>query len=209
MATRHEKSKTWNDDDVCPKIAKKVKDISKATTSCKAYPSSPGEYEIHEGKSQFPLSLNNKICSCGAWQLSGIPCRHAIRAMFHAKVDPYNYTISWYSVKTYKQLYNHCINPVPDMSQWPSMDAFPHIDPPKMKRGIGRPRRNRRREEGEEQPGKRSRTVKCGNCGSFGHNSRTCKGGPTNKEAAQQIATLLDASQLQSQPPLSQSQPQP
>ncbi|XP_021746032.1 uncharacterized protein LOC110711901 [Chenopodium quinoa] len=204
MSARHENSKSWNDDDICPKIAKKVKDISKATSTCKAYQSTPGEYEIHEGKSQFPLSLNSKICSCGAWQLSGIPCRHAIRAMVHAKVDPYNYISSWYSVKTYKQMYRHCIHLVPDMSQWPSMDAFPHIDPPKMKRGIGRPSRNRKREEGEDQPGKRSRTVKCGSCGSFGHNARTCKGGLTSKEAAQQTALVLDASQLQSQPPLSQ-----
>lgn len=51
-----------------------------------------------------------------------------------------------------------------------------------MKRGVGRPSRNRRREEGEEQKGKRSKTVKCTKCGHYGHNSRTCKGGPTAKE---------------------------
>lgn len=66
MATRHEAAMAWKNDDLCPKIAKLVKVISKDIISCKAFMSKPGEYEIHEGKSQFPLSLNDKICSCGA-----------------------------------------------------------------------------------------------------------------------------------------------
>lgn len=102
MASRHEIALRWDDDELCPKIMKLVKKIGKDTISCKAYMSSPGEYEIHEGKSQFSLSLNNKICSCGAWQIYGIPCRHAIRAMVHAKIDPQKVVSSWYHVRTYK-----------------------------------------------------------------------------------------------------------
>lgn len=48
----------------------------------------PWEYEIHEDKSHFALFLNNKICCCIAWQISDIPCRHAIRAMVHVKLIP-------------------------------------------------------------------------------------------------------------------------
>ncbi|XP_021729166.1 uncharacterized protein LOC110696187 [Chenopodium quinoa] len=156
--------------------------IGKASSNCRAFKSSPGEYEIHEGRSQFPLSLNKKICSCGAWQLSGVPCRHAIRALIDAKLDPHDFVSSWYSVKTYKQAYSTCINPIPDTDQWPIDDSGRIIMPPKMKRGIGRPSRNRKREEGEVQPGKRSKTVKCSKCGCFGHNKATCKGGLTGKE---------------------------
>ncbi|XP_021764000.1 uncharacterized protein LOC110728665 [Chenopodium quinoa] len=116
IASRHEAAMDLNNDELCPKIARLVREISKASTTCRAFQSSPGEYEIHEGKSQFPLSLNSKICSCGAWQLSGIPCRHAIRAMTHAKVDPHNYVSSWYSAQTYKKVYSHCITPIPDLS---------------------------------------------------------------------------------------------
>nr|XP_017227610.1 PREDICTED: uncharacterized protein LOC108203301 [Daucus carota subsp. sativus] len=168
--------------DRCRPIMKALKNISKDTISCKAYMSKPGEYEIHEGKSHFPLSLNNKICSCGAWQISDIPCRHAIRAMVHAKIDPHTVVLAWYSVRTYKQSYSHHINPLPDKEQWPAYADLPIIMPPTLKRGVGRPCRNRRREEGEDKKGKRTQTVKCKKCGCLGHNSRTCKGGLTEKE---------------------------
>ncbi|XP_063946158.1 uncharacterized protein LOC135151558 [Daucus carota subsp. sativus] len=156
IATRSQAAMTWKDDDLCPKIKKVLKAISKDTISCKAYMSSPGEYEIHEGKSHFPLSLNNKICSCGAWQISGIPCRHAIRAMVHAKIDPHNVVSAWYSVRTYKLSYSFSINPIPDQSQWPAYDDLPIVMPHAMKRGVRRPSRNRRREERENQKGKRA-----------------------------------------------------
>lgn len=182
IATRLQAAMEWNDEDLCPKIVKAVKAISKQIISCKAYMSGPGEYEIHEGKSQFPLSLNSKLCSCGAWQLSGIPCRHAIRAMLHAKIDPHKMVSTWYSVRTYKQAYNLNISPVPDKDYWPTYEDLPAILPPTLKRGVGRPCRNRRREEGEDKKGKRSKTVQCTNCGHYGHNSRTCKGAPTAKE---------------------------
>ncbi|XP_021764583.1 uncharacterized protein LOC110729168 [Chenopodium quinoa] len=182
IATRMENARSWKDEDITPKIVNLVKEIGKATSKCRAFKSSPGEYEIHEGRSQFPLSLNKKICSCGAWQLTGVPCRHAIRACIDAKLDPHDFGSSWYSLKTYKQAYSVCINPIPNTQQWPADESDTIIMPPKMKRGIGRPSRNRKREEGEEQPGKRSKTVKCSKCGCFGHNKTTCMGGLTGKE---------------------------
>ena len=177
MATRAERARLWKDDDLCPKIGKLLKSISKDIITCKAFMSSPGEYEIHEGKSRFPLSLNNKICSCGAWKISGIPCRHAIRAMIHAKIDPQKVVSTWFHVSTYKQIYNYNILPIPDKEQWQTYENLPVLSPPTMKRGVGRPCRNRRREEGEDQKGKRSKTVKCKKCECYGHNARSARGG--------------------------------
>ncbi|WOG83455.1 hypothetical protein DCAR_0102630 [Daucus carota subsp. sativus] len=210
MATRQQATSSWHDDDLCPKIVKILKVISKETISCKAYMSKPGEYEIHEGTSQFPLSLNSKICSCGAWQLSGIPCRHAIRAMLHAKIDPHKVVSTWYSVKTYKQAYSFGINPIPDRDQWPSFEDIPTIKPPTLKRGVGRPCRNRKREEGEDQKGKRAKTVKCTKCDCYGHNSRICRGGLTakqRKEAQEKAKAAKEASKSSQATEINISQP--
>ncbi|KAL2900834.1 GDP-Man:Man(3)GlcNAc(2)-PP-Dol alpha-1 2-mannosyltransferase [Bienertia sinuspersici] len=68
--------------------------------------------------------------------------------------------------------YQFNINSIPDMEYWPVSNG-PIIQPPAMKKGIGRPSRNRKREEDEQQKGKRSRTVKCSKCKEFGHNAAT------------------------------------
>lgn len=67
MATRLEAARSWKDGELCPKIVKLLKEISKDIISYKTYMSKPREYEIHERKSQFSLLLNSKICSYGEW----------------------------------------------------------------------------------------------------------------------------------------------
>lgn len=96
-------------------------------------------------------------------------------------------------MRTYKQAYSFNINPIVGKENWSEHEGIHNIMPLTMKRGVGRPSRNRRREEGEDQKGKRSKTVKCTKCGHFGHNARTCKGGPTGKEmkAIESNASLL------------------
>ncbi|KAL2921764.1 Zinc finger CCHC domain-containing protein 12, partial [Bienertia sinuspersici] len=58
----------------------------------------------------------------------------------------------------------------------------PVINPPEVKRIVGRPPWNKRREPGEQKKGKRSVTVKCSKCGEMGHNKNGCTGGLTAKQ---------------------------
>ncbi|KAL2935886.1 Valine--tRNA ligase [Bienertia sinuspersici] len=144
-----------------------------------------GEYEVSDGRSMLPVSLSKKECVCGRWQISGIPCKHGIKAIHDAGKDPLDFVSEWYSVARYKLAYSGNISPIPDETNWPDMDV-PKLIPPTMKRSIRRPSRNRRREEGEKKKGKRSTTVQCAKCKDFGHNSQTCKGGATKKEKMRQ-----------------------
>lgn len=153
IVTRYEAAKNWKDDDLCLKI-KVLKDINKNTISCTSYMSKLGEYEIHEGKSDFMLSLNNKICSCRAWHISGIPCKQATTVMVHVKIDPHNVVSTRYFVRIYKYFYNFSINPIHDKNQWPTYDNLTIVVPPTIKRGVGRPCENRRRKRGGDQKGK-------------------------------------------------------
>ncbi|XP_019106127.1 uncharacterized protein LOC109135467 [Beta vulgaris subsp. vulgaris] len=145
--------------------------------------SSEDKFEIVDGKSTLPVSLNNHTCVCGAWQLSGLPCKHAMRAIHTMREDPHKYVSNWYSVQLYKKAYSGNIKSIPDQEQWTD-STHPLIQPPTLKRGIGRPSRNRRLEEDEKRKGQRSKTIRCSKCNTFGHNARTCKGGPTGKEKA-------------------------
>ncbi|KAL2944917.1 Zinc finger CCHC domain-containing protein 12 [Bienertia sinuspersici] len=67
------------------------------------------------------------------------------------------------------------------VKRWPETQA-PEIGPPAFRRGVGRPTKNRKRGEEEQRKGKRSKTIKCGICGQFGHNKLTCQRAPTRKQ---------------------------
>ncbi|XP_021749370.1 uncharacterized protein LOC110715097 [Chenopodium quinoa] len=182
METRKEQCESWRDD-LCPNIIKRLQVISKESRSCKCLLSGDGEFEVLDGKSVLPVNLREKTCACNAWQISGLPCKHAMRAIYHSNDDPHKYVSEWYSVRRYKLTYKNNIKAIPDVEQW-SVNTYPDIQPPPMQRGIGRPARNRRREEGEQAKGKRSKTIRCSKCGNFGHNKVTCQGGLTGKEKA-------------------------
>ncbi|XP_021750684.1 uncharacterized protein LOC110716379 [Chenopodium quinoa] len=119
IASRRQKCQDWNNADPCPNIVKRIRKLMHDSRTCKAYQSRKGEYEIMEGKSMLPVSLNNKNCICGVWQTTGIPCRHAIRAILAAGYDPHRYVSTWYSGRAYKQAYAHHINTIPDHEHWP------------------------------------------------------------------------------------------
>ena len=85
----------------------------------------------------------------------------------------------------YKRVYGHKIKSILDHDQWQEINK-PVILPPIMKRSVGRPSRNRKRDGDEKRKGKRSNTVKCSKCHQLGHNAKTCKGGLTPKEQMQQ-----------------------
>ncbi|KAL2944951.1 Zinc finger CCHC domain-containing protein 12 [Bienertia sinuspersici] len=161
MATRRESCEKWDRQDICPNIVKRVKFLCKESRLCLAYKSSAGEYEIVDGKSTLPVSLNNHTCTCNAWQLTGVPCKHGMRAILDANLDPHRFVHEWHS--------------------WPETQA-PEIGPPAFRRGVGRPTKNRKRGEEEQRKGKRSKTIKCGICGQFGHNKLTCQRAPTRKQ---------------------------
>ncbi|XP_021775764.1 uncharacterized protein LOC110739622 [Chenopodium quinoa] len=112
MCTRNQASANWVDDDICPNIKARLKVITKESRGCRAYPSADG-YEVTDGKSMLPVSFAEKRCLCGVWQISGIPCRHGMRAILHARLDPKQFVHEWYSVRRYKVAYAGGINSIP------------------------------------------------------------------------------------------------
>ncbi|XP_074313914.1 uncharacterized protein LOC141649112 [Silene latifolia] len=65
-------------------------------------------------KKDYPVSLTNRTCKCGQWQITGIPCKHGIRAIITANRDPEAYVSEWFTVAKYKVAYGLSILPIPD-----------------------------------------------------------------------------------------------
>ncbi|XP_074290280.1 uncharacterized protein LOC141617011 [Silene latifolia] len=142
-----------------------------------------GEFEVHEGYTKFPVNILSGTCMCGEWQVTGIPCKHACRAIYANKEEPVHYLHGYYTGQCYRLTYADHMHPLPDKDQWPTFQ-FPEILPLVQERGVGRPTRQRKRKLGDpkKRKGKRSTTITCSICKASGHNSRSCQGGPRAKQ---------------------------
>ncbi|XP_074287923.1 uncharacterized protein LOC141613087 [Silene latifolia] len=166
---------------------------------CRVIKAGGGEFEVVEGTTTvFPVNLKNETCLCGAWQVTGIPCKHACRVIYHNKEEPMQYLNDYFSEMCYKLTYSNIMHPMPDKDQWPEFQ-FPMIQPPLHERSAGRLTRQRKRkpDEKKKKRGSRSTIIRCSICKTIGHNARSCQGGPTTKKRRTD-----DASTSTNQPPI-------
>lgn len=112
------------------------------------------------------------------WQLSGIPCCHAIAVMFRINKRPEDYLPACFKVKTNHEIYHQYMNPVGGMTFWPDSSHYTKVLPPKPKKMPGRPRKQRIRAAHERKnPSKVSKSgvvMTCSNCQQKGHNRLSC-----------------------------------
>lgn len=120
----------------------------------------------------------DRSCSCRAWDLSGIPCIHAVCAIFDRKKDPADYVHHCYSKEMYELTYSQALEPINGGLLWPRTQ-FEDIGAPIPRRMTGRPKKRRNREETEPRHSKtkmsrKGGTITCSMCKQSGHNKRFC-----------------------------------
>lgn len=76
-----------------------------ATIGCNILFNGDSRYEIVEGEDTHTVFLDKRVCTCRTWDLSGIPCQHAMCAYVNSKQDPADYISNWYHKDTYKAAY--------------------------------------------------------------------------------------------------------
>ncbi|KAJ9538150.1 hypothetical protein OSB04_030883 [Centaurea solstitialis] len=121
-----------------------------------------------------------QFCSCRKWSLTGIPCKHAIAAIWFSAANGGAVALP----ENWKKMYQFKIKPTNGRLLWPKSSCPYKMLPPKHHKQIGRPKKCRRKTEEElSQPlvkgGKLlkiGKPMSCRICGKEGHNARTCKG---------------------------------
>jgi len=134
-------------------------------------------FEVRHKNDKFVVDIRNNSCSCRAWDLSGIPCPHAIYVILFKREEIETFVAHWYKKDSYLKTYSHYLEAMNSDNLWPSSDKEPLVAP--MPRVMpGRPKRKRIREEGESRNGfkvsRQGKKLTCHLCFKFGHNSRTC-----------------------------------
>ncbi|KAL8525059.1 hypothetical protein ACS0TY_014605 [Phlomoides rotata] len=134
---------------------------------------------------QYTVDLNQRRCSCRAWQLCGIPCTHTICAILGEQLEPEDFVHDYYTVAMYKESYKFSINGISYDTLWGQSLFIPQLPPDfRTKRVKGRVSKKRRLEDGEKQSKVKKRriymrrqqlTITCKKCGGKGHNSKGCE----------------------------------
>ncbi|KAM7485764.1 hypothetical protein LguiA_001773 [Lonicera macranthoides] len=97
---------------------------------------------VKRGEDGYTVDLKNRTCACRMGDLFGIPCYHAISAIYYIKEDPIKYVSGWFYIEEYKKSYKYFLQPLNGEKLWPMTELQPFLPPPS-RRMFGRPRKNR------------------------------------------------------------------
>ena len=92
---------------------------------------------------RYAVELDERMCSCNQWQISGKPCNHAVAFICHTRGKLEDFVDDYFGVDKFKAAYAGVFRPIPDKSQWESIDPGFKLYPPNLKRPAGRPKTQR------------------------------------------------------------------
>jgi hypothetical protein len=74
---------------ICPKIKKKLDKFQEWSLNCIVLAGGNHLFSIHshEFERTYSVDLKGRTCDCEKWQLTGIPCHHAIAACRTDKIN--------------------------------------------------------------------------------------------------------------------------
>jgi hypothetical protein len=181
---QREKAAKWHGK-ICPSIFKKLKTSIARTQWQEVLWNGSDGFEVKNinGRGrQYTVNLEKRICSCGYFQLSGLPCSHAISAIYKCKKLVEDFIDPCYSIETFNKIYEHCLQPVEGEELWP-ISPNPRPQPPGFVKMPGRPKKNNRKREETDKPKARKMTkhgtiIVCSMCGNSGHNKSSCHKNP-------------------------------
>ncbi|XP_019237339.1 PREDICTED: uncharacterized protein LOC109217534 [Nicotiana attenuata] len=164
-----DKAERWNSGDICPRIKSLLHKNESAAAACIPRKSNMWNYEILRSSTadNWIVDLQNRKCSCRKWIITGIPCKHAISAIWAKHDDVIEYVDDCYTVDTYRKIYEKAIFPISGSQLWAKSNKVPPLPPRPVRQNKRGRNQNLRRRESDEA-GSTYVTKP-------GHNKRKCK----------------------------------
>jgi hypothetical protein len=143
-----------------------------------------GKAEVTVNRFRYAVHLEQKTCTCRAWQVTGKPCNHALAYIgkLSRKVSMDSFVHEYFSIDMLKKAYEGTFNPMASKDSWPYVDLGYKLKKPKLRRKPGRPRIGRIKAY-DEVGTKKQRP--CSECNELGHTAKHCQGGPTSSQKKQ------------------------
>ncbi|KAI3512140.1 hypothetical protein L1887_19360 [Cichorium endivia] len=173
------------------KLLDKIKDES----SCyRCIFNGGGKYQVtSDNYEQFVVDMIKGVFTCLRWEVSGIPCKHAVAALrdqvgnCELLRQPEDLVHPCYRMETWKQMYTCTVEPINGPEIWPKSECPTSILPPNNHVQVGSIKIKRRRgidevvSRGSQSGSKGTKlsrkyiVISYGKCNIPGHNSKSCK----------------------------------
>lgn len=154
-----------------PVMEEKIQnEISKAK-SLQLLRSGGSTFEV-SGETVDTVDIDHWNCTCRGWNLTGIPCCHAIAVFEGLERSPYDFCERYFTTEYYCLTYADSIHPIPNIEK-PTKSKLEEavvVTPPPTKRPPGRPKMKQ-----FEPLDVIKRQLQCSKCKGLGHNKKTCK----------------------------------
>ncbi|PWA41822.1 hypothetical protein CTI12_AA426570 [Artemisia annua] len=184
-------------DAITPSVRKEIEHKKKFLTYWEVYVSGYKEFEVRKLNEGYDVNLETHKCTCRLWDLTGIPCIHAIAAYGYLKQDPADGVSKWLTKEAWQNSYAFFIKPVGGQSMW-AKSTLPPPMPPKKRKMPGRPKLKRTRHPSEvneyntQRVSRTGRTMTCSNCYRKGHNKKGCTSEKVDPPPKEEPAANVD-----------------
>ncbi|XP_021716628.1 uncharacterized protein LOC110684479 [Chenopodium quinoa] len=164
---------------LCPRIQQQLEKHKVWARGWNAFWDGGFCYEVRHGATQtkYVVNLSDRTCSCNAWQVSGIPCKHVVVAIWNKVDQPEQYVNDFFKKHTYAKAYDHLFEPLNSPQEWSTSENI--VTAPELKKVHNRPKTKRRASAGEVTESgklrKKGGKIACSLCGVPGHNKATCR----------------------------------
>jgi len=131
-----------------PRLGKKFSKTQSGPTLVMFLLLAKGVFEVNDRDYHYTVNIYDKHCDCRRWNLTGIPCSHAISCLRHERIPAEDIIPQYYTTETYSAVYGFNVMPCADKTNWMKMDG-PKIEPQIYEKKIGRPPKSRRKQPHE------------------------------------------------------------
>ncbi|XP_019248779.1 PREDICTED: uncharacterized protein LOC109228049 [Nicotiana attenuata] len=134
----HEDSVTKWSGEFSPKTMKLYNEYMKIAQVCRVDSNGDNGFEVSEGSDKHIVNLRIKRCTYRAWDLTGIPYPHAIKALLYKRIDSLTKMHWFHSKEACLLTCKHKSQPVRGEKFW-KVDPSQAMEPPELVKLAGRP----------------------------------------------------------------------
>ena len=163
--------------EITPHYAERLELMKTYSRHCVPKRADLGLWQVKSGDATHEVNLDMGTCSCRKWDMTGLPCNHAVSAIYKAELHPEDFVSPFFKKSMYINSYKPVFAPMPGEHGWTKTNTEDIMPPAFKEHQKGRRQEKRRKGRFEvPKPKENSRmaTITCSNCKVQGHKYTNC-----------------------------------